>query len=337
MRIRKVAGGILSPSLSYLQKQQIEIGKANGLTCLQLIKIRKPWLNYRQMEQIRLGLENGLAASQIRQYADCSNSAEQMRTYRIALENSERIHPEVHPFAAATGIISGLAAVLFLLYVFFFKPFNGNAQNSQLVLELTETSIQLECGEVFEPSQYVKDSSDHSAQLIYPEDIDTSVPGSHTAVYQLISDTQEAIQTMRVRVVDKIAPDLQLVCEEADYSDFDEPFNCRSYIAYAKDEVDGTLTDEVSCSSLLHETGLQEVAYRVSDSSGNTALKTLRVNVIPSAENTGIQNPAADQSETVQNEPETEEAYIQEEIVIEGEWIYEEVNGGETEVTHDMQ
>ena len=340
MKFQRVMNGVLSPNLTYLQKQQIQIGKTNGLTHAQLMKVNKPWLNYLQMEQIRLGLENGLAYSQIRQYADCRNTPEQMRIYRIALESNERIQRRISPLAAATGIVSGLAAAAFLLYAFFFKPFTGSIQDNMLVLELSETSVQLECGEVFEPSQYVKTSSDHSAQLIYPDAIDTSIPGSHTAVYRLVNDIQETVRTMRVKVVDKTEPDLQLIKDQIVYSDFDKPFDCRAYIAYANDTVDGNLTKEVSCSSQLHETGLQEVLYRVSDYSGNTAVKTLMVDVDGQAQgknDTDVQSTGNGPTADIPYEQPDNGANIQEEIVIAGEWIYEEVGSNETEVTHDIQ
>lgn len=171
--------------LSFLQKEQVNLALEHGLGRRMTARFARPCYNFLQMEQIRLFLEKEPDAKRARLILKPRMPWQTMKKIRESGKKSES------PKRNALFLI--VPAVLLLLTGIFLLP-----ERSDLVL--TESECTLKRGEPFDAMKYVASWTNPKGELILPVLRDTDEPGTHLAVYRLISGGREVIRTLRVKV-----------------------------------------------------------------------------------------------------------------------------------------
>lgn len=159
-------------------------------------------------------------------------------------------------------------------------------------------SITIDYGEEFNYKDYISVSDNYDAS----DEIDVEVKGevntSKEDTYSLEiiatdSEGNESVETLKVKVDDISAPELS-ISKSSLRLKLGSGFDASDYLESAIDNKDGNLTSKVSISSNVDsdEVGDYRVTYRVSDSSGNEATKTLSVEVYDPSARDGVANSA---------------------------------------------
>lgn len=148
------------------------------------------------------------------------------------------------------------------------------------VITVDDTRVDLKSD--FNISDYVTciDALDGKVEPKVSGDIDTSKAGSY--VIKLTAQDKAGNKTEKdvtFVVGDYTAPDLELK-KSADEVPAGKPFDAKSMIKSAVDDIDGDIADKVKISDFSTEKeGKTEVTYMVSDSAGNQSVKKLDLTV----------------------------------------------------------
>lgn len=145
------------------------------------------------------------------------------------------------------------------------------------------TELEIEYGDAFEdPGAFAVDDccADVTDRIVREGTVDTEKPGVYTLVYTVSDDAGNAATAQRrVRVVDRVPPELTLAGEESVIVFVGDPYEDPG--CTAADNCDGDLTGqmEVTNDVSIHWPGTYTVTYTATDSSGNvaTATRTVRV------------------------------------------------------------
>jgi len=101
--------------------------------------------------------------------------------------------------------------------------------------------------------------------------------------------------SLKLKIIDRQAPLIYLKQEFLSIEK-NQNFSCRNYVDKVIDNVDGDITDKVTCNTIDFNKERQEITYTVADSSGNKAVKKMIVVVkqpiIYSENNVPDQKPA---------------------------------------------
>ena len=157
-----------------LQKEEIRIGFANGLSEKQVIVYASCEFNHLQMEQMRLALEHGVAWKDVKRSMHADMCVKKMQEVRLSLESGLFVGRDYVHLCFPIVMLSLLVCLFLTLY--------GNEKPH---LRLKKDTVTLSCGEVFEPMEYIDSFSSYRGQLVLPSTIDTNQPGNHVAVYRL--------------------------------------------------------------------------------------------------------------------------------------------------------
>ncbi|MCI9292451.1 MAG: DUF5011 domain-containing protein [Erysipelotrichaceae bacterium] len=164
------------------------------------------------------------------------------------------------------------------------------SQNLQLQVE---DSVELEAGAPFNAMDYVIFCSDNGT-LKLPQ-ISTDKIGSYVLEYTLSNEVKEMKASLKLKIIDRQAPLIYLKQEFLSIEK-NQNFSCRNYVDKVIDNVDGDITDKVTCNTIDFNKERQEITYTVADSSGNKAVKKMIVVVkqpiIYSENNVPDQKPA---------------------------------------------
>lgn len=171
--------------LSFLQKEQVNLALEHGLGRRMTARFARPCYNFLQMEQIRLFLEKEPDPKKARLILKPRMSWQMMKSLREKQESGEKRKISV--------LFLTVPAVLILLSGIFLLQ-----ERSDLVL--TESECTLKRGVPFDAMKYVASWTNPKGRLILPVLCDTDEPGTHLAVYRLISGGREVIRTLRVKV-----------------------------------------------------------------------------------------------------------------------------------------
>ncbi len=180
-------------SFSYLQNEQVELGRENGLSEQQIREYAKPCFNFRQMQEIRLAIENNTNAHQRKAMRHMYLDAEQMKKMRLKLEHGELL---INPAIPAQVIYTGLISLLLCLGLGTLCTLASQGP----YLKLNSETVTLKVDEAFEPIKYIDSVSEKKGTLLLPEHLDTSAEGNYLAVYHLLSQGEDIIRTLTVNI-----------------------------------------------------------------------------------------------------------------------------------------
>ena len=175
---RKLFYSLLSPELTSLQKEQIELGKDHDLSDEQISLYASSRYNFAQMREIRLALEHRVDRKKIRCLLDPSLDVSQMAEMRRKLEHGVMPRRE-GKWLKQTSLFFAGSSALFLTVSLLPAPMGEDS------LRLNTDHIIVEEGEVFEPMRNVDGYRAEDGRLVLPDNVDPSVPGTVIAVYRL--------------------------------------------------------------------------------------------------------------------------------------------------------
>ena len=202
----KLFHSLISPELTTLQKEQVELGRDHDLCEADIRLYSSSCYNFEQMRQIRLALEHKVDRKRLRAMCRPSLSARQMEEIRRKLEKGLRASSVQHILEKTAG---GLAAgsAMFLASALFVPEARGDTWS------LNAQEAILEQGEDFEPMQYVSCRKEDGT-LLLPEKIDTGVPGSVMAEYRMVNGSRTERKYLRVTVKEKAQHDAGSYCAQ---------------------------------------------------------------------------------------------------------------------------
>ena len=300
--------------------------KAEGFSSMQIYIIRQgyerqidpsPYMDVRftweQMEEIRQGIIDGVDISV---YALPETPAEIMQHIRekmmiesgaLDIKEQELARKRLINLSIFLGITGGIALVVFLLFAY--KDTLALAFEN-LSLELSEDELTLEYKSPFNAADYIDSYTEgKNVRVILPENIDTEVLGSQTAVYKVTNGVRTATKNLIVNVVDTEPPILAFTTSKVTIKAGDT-FRGKAYIDSITDNHDGDLKDSVICSTLDPDLEKQKIHFEVSDSSGNKTEETLLVLIEPLMEGPreAVNDKDDDPDEKKQDEVEQKES-----------------------------
>ncbi len=176
--------------LDRLQKEQVELGRAHGLTRKQIRFYAKRKYNFLKMEQLRLCVEEGLSKYDCRQIArHCTNDRQMAYCRKKLLQQQEIFYPiSLKYWMLALCLLLALVPLGYHLY-----------QRKQPILELNAEEIRLKQGEDFDAMRYLSTYSKEKGTLILPV-VDTATCGNHIAVYRLETNGKEITRILHVNI-----------------------------------------------------------------------------------------------------------------------------------------
>lgn len=281
--------------------EYIDEVKARGLNDLQMDEVKEGLkvldieqveyyaskkYDHLQMREIRLGFEHGLSEEQIDLFAKYPEeySYNAMNNARIKLENGNMIDEQAKAKVRSNQLKNGLLFSAFLLILVGIGVCGTvvknylNERNQELDIQLYADTIQLNYGDTFNPSKYIKSYTNaDNVELTIPEPIDTHQLGSITITYSLRNHIKTIKKQMQVVVVDLENPIITLSNQEVTLIRNQDTFSCKAYLSSAMDNVDGDITNRVECSNVDSSKDTQTVKYTVKDSSGNEGTKELKL------------------------------------------------------------
>ena len=282
---------------------QIEVIKQGYSSGIDPSPYMDPRFTWEQMMEIKEGI---IADIDISMYALPETSAVSMRHIKEALiansgqeeiKDQELIHKRLVNLSLFLGIAGVVALAAFLL--FSFKDSLALVV-SALSIQLKEDEITLEYQSPFNAADYIENYTEgRNVRVILPENVDTSVLGSQTAVYKVTNGIRTASRSLIVNVVDSEPPVLSFTTNKVTIKAGDM-FSGKNYIDSATDNYDGDLKSSVIYSTLDPDLEKQKIRYEVSDSSGNKAENSLLVLIEPLMATQ--QEEEHDPEETVQSE-----------------------------------
>ncbi len=144
-------------------------------------------------------------------------------------------------------------------------------------------SITLNYGEDFDLKNYLtfKDNFDEDVEVTVEGSVDTKNENDVQEITATAIDSSgnQTVNTLTFSVKDTSAPEIKLTKSSIDLVT-GASINTKSYLASAIDNKDGDLTSKVEISSIdTSSAGTKTVTYTVTDSEGNKAQATLKVNV----------------------------------------------------------
>ena len=150
-----------------------------------------------------------------------------------------------------------------------------------LSLKLSESEVTIEYQAPFNAADYIDSYTEgRNVRVVLPENIDTSVLGSQTAVYKVTNGVRTVSTNLIVNVVDTEPPVIAFTTSKVTIKAGDM-FSGKSYIDSAVDNHDGDLKESVICGTLDPDLEKQKIRFEVSDASGNKAEDTLLVLIEP--------------------------------------------------------
>ena len=161
---------------TYLQKIEIVSGLKHGLNKKDVkVYAQREW-NHLQMREIRLALEHHISRREIKKYMHCDMPVEKMQKIRLALEKGEKVERDYMHQWIPLVFMSGVILLFFTLFPYI---------QEQPYLELKQDVVTLQCGDIFDPMEYIASYSTMQGQLVLPSTFSTNEPGNHVAVYTL--------------------------------------------------------------------------------------------------------------------------------------------------------
>ena len=271
--------------------------KAEGYSSMQIYVIRQgyeldidpspymdPRLTWEQMQEIQQGIVDGVDVSV---YAMPEIPAKNMSHIRekmliesgaLDIKDQELAHKRLVNLSIFLGIAGGITIVIFLLFAF--KDTIALAFEN-LSLKLSESEVTIEYQAPFNAADYIDSYTEgRNVRVVLPENIDTSVLGSQTAVYKVTNGVRTVSTNLIVNVVDTEPPVIAFTTSKVTIKAGDM-FSGKSYIDSAVDNHDGDLKESVICGTLDPDLEKQKIRFEVSDASGNKAEDTLLVLIEP--------------------------------------------------------
>lgn len=176
-----------------LQKEQIELGRKEGLSERQIRLYAKHRYSFLQMQEIRTALADGFSIRDVRKLCRPWYSDRDMEKIRLRLKNKEK-NPSgmsVRTWCAGAALLVLGAALIISGYI---------RISERPDLSLSAAAVTLKAGEPFEPMKYVASCSQKAEKLSLPSGVDTLSPGTKAAVYRLKAGQEEITRILLVKV-----------------------------------------------------------------------------------------------------------------------------------------
>ena len=280
-----------------MAQRTIEELKAEGYSSMQIYVIRQgyelnidpspymdPRFDWEQMQEIQKGIIDDVDTSV---YALPDIPAEKMMHIRekmliksgaLDIRDQELAHKKLVNLSIFLGIAGGIAIVVSLLFAY--KDTLALAFEN-LSLKLSESEVTLEYQAPFNAADYLESYSEgKNVRIVLPENIDSSVLGSQTAIYKVTNGIRTASKSLIVNVVDTEPPVITFTTSKVEIKAGDV-FRGKAYLNTVTDNHDGDLKDSVICGTLDPDLEKQKIHFEVSDSSGNKTEQTLLVVIEP--------------------------------------------------------
>ncbi len=240
-----------------------------------------------QMHEIRLALEHGLTEQQISAFLTPSMEWESMQHVRLQLEKENLIDEHAKSKLRAKRLKNIFVAILIVVLlgiagtgIYFGKQYY-DIKNQTLELDLTNEDITLQYGDPFNPVNYVSYYTiADNVELILPDPIDTTELGNTSVTYTIKNELKFETKELLIHIVDTTSPVINLSNQEVTLTRGEDTFSCKAYLSNAYDDVDGDLTDSVTCTDSDESKNQQDIVYTVSDESGNVGEKTLTLSYV---------------------------------------------------------
>ncbi|MBR2991366.1 MAG: hypothetical protein IKF51_07915 [Solobacterium sp.] len=255
---------------TYLQAEQIRLGRAHDLPEDEIRIYAKYRLNYLQMEQIRLALEEHLNRKDIRKIAHFWIPAERMKLLREEMKIGDRtsLHEALYFRRNRRECLFLMLSCTLMIVTFTMLVREMLAKDPEILLTVDETTLSVR--DEFIPETYLSAAED----CILPQRKRMRGGGEYLAVYQTVFQGHRIARTLLVRFTDDEPPVLRLNAEEVSKQEYRD---CLAYVERAYDAVSGDLRDDVRCSEPLDGLSEQEIVYTVRDRAGNEAVAFLRI------------------------------------------------------------
>ena len=269
------------------QIYQLELGEKAGVD---ISFYDDPSFSWQQMQEIRKGLEAGLDVSTYAQPTIGADEMEHIRERMLANTGTEERNKaetklaksEKHKNNAKVGlIISGIALILLIITAGSLIGWNTiRLYFDSIDLNLTDSEVSCSLNESIDPMSYLSSFDERYELNIIPESVDTTSIGDREVIYQQSNGAKTVSKTLQIHVMDLDPPQITLSTDEIYIDGFT---TCDALVVSATDNVDGDLTDQVTCSGtdLEFVEDKAEMVYTVTDSSGNTATASITVLAIP--------------------------------------------------------
>lgn len=160
--------------LSVLQKEQVNRALAHGLDIQDVKCFAKPCYNFKEMEEIRLFLERG---------------GKDFR-YQNTIKKKQSVTGWAMKAFLGFLVVVAVACMAALFSFLLARP----------SLILTAKNCEIEKGDTFDAMQYISSWSNLDGTLYLPKNIDTSIEGTHLAVYRLEAKGEIIVETLHIVV-----------------------------------------------------------------------------------------------------------------------------------------
>lgn len=171
--------------LTFLQKQQVLLGKKNGLSNTQIQMYASREFNYLQMEQIRLAFQQGVSEKVIHKMCHAHLSIDTLHALRT--NEKQTIHN--------TRKYVIWFALLFVSIVWMIPK-------EQPYFSLTQEEVTIHVGDPFDPMQYIDTYSYTKGRIEIPQMISTDTSGHYICVYRFISQNVKIEKVLHVYVLE---------------------------------------------------------------------------------------------------------------------------------------
>lgn len=263
-----------------LQKQEIEKGYEDGLSeeMINLYKDKK--YNYLKMNFIRVAFNEGMAIEEVKQFADPTYSISEMEILKHKIKNGETISIDEKKTKKTTKsmrLTDVLCVVLLLLVICCFIMYCSYQRQKKEVQVSIQSPYVIERLEPFDANDPIQICQLNSTtKLIKPEEFETDQVGSNIIVYELKDLFKTISIPIRVDVIDVIPPEIKFKKNEAVLMK-GTPFNMYTYLDTVIDDVDGSITERVTCDVEQIDPTHAKAIFCVEDEAGNQTVEELLI------------------------------------------------------------
>lgn len=270
---------------SFYQLKEIELGFEHGLDSQKVDLYAKIEFDNLQMKEIRLALEDGFSNDQIDTFARPECNFKIMEHAREVIKNANVIDEtkkaDLHKKRIKNLIFFIGLLIIFLGAIISFLYSQTYVRNffQGLNIEFKDISKEIEYGSKVNAYDYIKSyTKGENIKLEVPKTINTHILGEQTLNYVISNDVKKVNKKLKIKIVDKEKPIVKLKQYDVTLErSINTTFSCKSYLEKATDNVDGDITEKVSCNAFDVNKDKQDIIFKVKDSSNNEGRATLKL------------------------------------------------------------
>lgn len=187
---RKRLFSYFNDELTFLQNQEVELARKDGLSEKQIQLFASGEYNFLQMQEIRQILCENPEKKSYKYFLNSDLNYIQIREIGDKVKNHEKLHVSF----LSKKIVGAFLLITIMLFVMLFVPIYTKPS-----LYLKQDIVKLSQGESFYPMKYIYTYSG-KGKLILPNVVDTNKKGNQIVVYRLITKEKKIEKILLIKI-----------------------------------------------------------------------------------------------------------------------------------------